>query len=141
MLFEGATWTVAFREFRKVKGDLGYWAAIHASEDPPTFTVLFEDSAALLGLSVACLCIARGHELNMPMLDGVASIVIGTILAAVAILLVIWIFLQSSSCFNRPDCVVSTMMYPCLTTSNTKTQVDRSRIAMLVRSAFVVCSH
>jgi len=102
--------------------------------------VLFEDSAALLGLSVAFLGIALGHELNMPMLDGVASIVIGTILAAVAILLVIWIFLQSSSCFNQPGCVVSTMMYPCMTTSNTKTQVDRSRITMLVRSVFVVCS-
>lgn len=88
MLFEGATWTVAFREFRKVKGDLSYWAAIHASKDPPTFTVLFEDIAALLGLSVAFLGIAMGHALNMPMLDGVASIVIGTILAAVAILLV-----------------------------------------------------
>lgn len=88
MLFEGATWIVAFREFRKVKGDVGYWASIHASKDPPTFTVLFEDTAALLGLFAAFLGIALAHALNMPMLDGVASIVIGTILAAVAILLV-----------------------------------------------------
>lgn len=87
-LLEGATWTVAFCEFRKVKGDLGYWAAIHASKDPTTFTVLFEDTAALLGLVAAFLGVALGHALNLPVLDGVASIVIGIILAAVAILLV-----------------------------------------------------
>jgi divalent metal cation (Fe/Co/Zn/Cd) transporter len=87
IVFEGVTWAVAYREFRKVKGDLGYWAAVHVSKDPTTFTVLFEDTAALLGLVMAFLGIALGHTLNLPMLDGVASIVIGMILAAVAVLL------------------------------------------------------
>jgi len=36
MLFEGAAWFIALREFRKVKGDLGYIEAIHASKDPST---------------------------------------------------------------------------------------------------------
>lgn len=88
ILFEGATWAVAFVEFRKVKGDSGYLAAVHASKDPTTFTVLFEDMAAMLGLAAAFLGIALGHALNLSMLDGVASIVIGIILAAVAIFLV-----------------------------------------------------
>lgn len=87
-LFEGATWAVAFYEFRKIKGNLGYWAAIHTSKDPTTFTVLFEDTAALLGLVVAFVGIALGHALDFPMLDGVASVIIGVILASVAILLV-----------------------------------------------------
>lgn len=87
IVFEGITWAVAYREFRKVKGDLGYWAAVHVSKDPTTFTVLFEDTAALLGLVTAFLGIWLGHALHLPMLDGVASIVIGMILAVVAVFL------------------------------------------------------
>jgi cation diffusion facilitator family transporter len=87
LAFEGAAWTVAYRAFRKVKGDLSYWAAVRASKDPTTFTVLFEDSAAILGLVTAFLGIALGHALNLPQLDGAASIVIGSILATVAVFL------------------------------------------------------
>jgi cation diffusion facilitator family transporter len=60
-LFEGAAWSVALREFRKVKGDLGYLQAVRQSKDPTTFTVLFEDSAAMLGLITAFLGIYLGH--------------------------------------------------------------------------------
>jgi len=62
----------------------GVFKTIRASKDPTTFTVLFEDTAALLGLIVAFLGIFLGHLLNNPYLDGVASIVIGAILAVVA---------------------------------------------------------
>ena len=51
------------------------------------FTVLFEDSAAMLGLVVALLGIGLGQWLDMPILDGAASIVIGVILAVTAALL------------------------------------------------------
>ena len=51
------------------------------------FTVLFEDSAAILGLIVALVGIALGQWLDMPALDGAASIVIGVILAVTAALL------------------------------------------------------
>jgi len=54
-LFEGTSWIVALREFRKAKGDLGYFEAVQRSKDPLTFTVLFEDSAALIGLLIAFL--------------------------------------------------------------------------------------
>ncbi len=84
MVFEAAAWWVAFKEFRKTQGSLGYLAAVRASKDPIVFTVLFEDSAAMLGLVVAFLGIALGEALDMPMLDGVASIVIGLVLAATA---------------------------------------------------------
>jgi cation diffusion facilitator family transporter len=85
--FEGGAWWVAFCEFRKSKGQTGYFHAVRASKDPTTFTVLFEDSAAMLGLIVALVGISLGHLLNMPHLDGVASVVIGIILAAVAVFL------------------------------------------------------
>ena len=51
-VFEGATWAIALREFRRAKGDMGYFEAMRRSKDPPSFIVLFEDSAALLVLPV-----------------------------------------------------------------------------------------
>jgi cation diffusion facilitator family transporter len=86
-LFEGGSWLVALRQFTAVKGDQGLLEAIHRSKDPPSFMVLLEDSAALLGIVVAALGTFLSTSLNRPELDGVASIVIGLILSAVALLL------------------------------------------------------
>lgn len=83
-VFEGAAWWVAMREFRQSKGDLSYIEAIHQSKDAALFTVLFEDTAATLGLGVAFAGIALGEAYDLPVLDGVASVVIGVILAIVA---------------------------------------------------------
>lgn len=88
-LFEGASWTVAWRAFRKSRGELGFWAAFKASKDPPAFMVLFEDSAALVGIVIALAGIFAADHFDMPVLDGVASILIGLVLAATAILLAI----------------------------------------------------
>lgn len=88
MLFEGWAWSVAFREFRKRKRpELGYIEAVRASKDPTTFTVLFEDTAAMLGLIVALVGVFLGHTLELPALDGAASVVIGLILAGVSVFL------------------------------------------------------
>jgi len=84
---EGSSWTIAVREFRRAKGDLGWWQAIHRSKDPPGFIVLFEDSAALAGLVIAAVGVWASHQWNDPRLDGYASVAIGLILAAVAALL------------------------------------------------------
>ena len=87
MCFEAVAWWVAFRAFRAAKGKLGWFEAVRRSKDPALFTVLFEDSAAMLGLIVAMVGIALGQWLNMPVLDGVASVLIGVILAGTAALL------------------------------------------------------
>jgi len=84
IVFEGISFCFAIKAFRKEKGDKGIWETVHASKDPTTFTILFEDTAALLGLLVAFAGIFLGHQLNMPYLDGVASITIGVILGVVA---------------------------------------------------------
>ena len=84
---EGTSWTLAMREFAAAKGDIGWWQAVRESKDPTTFIVLFEDSAALAGLMVAGIGVWASHAFGDPRLDGVASIVIGGILAAVAVLL------------------------------------------------------
>lgn len=85
VLFEGYSWTVALKAFLPYKGNQSFWQAIRTSKDPTTFTVLFEDSAALLGLVVAFVGVFFGHLLNNPYFDGIASIVIGLILAVVAL--------------------------------------------------------
>jgi cation diffusion facilitator family transporter len=87
MVFEAGAWWVAFKEFRRSKGPLGYMAAVRDSKDPTVFTVLFEDSAAMLGLMAAFVGILLGEIYGIPELDGVASVVIGIILAATAVLL------------------------------------------------------
>lgn len=84
LIFEGAVWLVAFRAFGEERGDKGWLEAVHDSKDPTIFTVLFEDSAAMLGLLAALTGIFLSQQLGMPMLDGVASLVIGCILATTA---------------------------------------------------------
>ena len=83
-LFDGASWFVAWREFRANKGDWGYLEAVHRGKDPTVFTVLFEDSAALLGLLAALAGVALGAATGNPLYDGVASIIIGLILSVAA---------------------------------------------------------
>ena len=86
--FEGTSFAIALRAFLKEANGRPFWKALHGSKDPTTYTVLAEDSAALLGLAVAALGVYASHRLDLPVLDGVASIVIGLLLAGVAVLLV-----------------------------------------------------
>lgn len=87
IVFEGISWRVALREFRATKGKLGYFEAFRRSKDPSTFTVLLEDSAALLGLFIALAGLLGAQLLEMPELDGLASIGIAAVLAVTAFLL------------------------------------------------------
>src|SRR5215212_6411436 len=84
LMIEGTVWTVALREFRKTKGELGWLQAVRESKDPLIFTVLFEDTAAVLGLIVAFAGIYLSRALALPVLDGVASVLIGLILVGTA---------------------------------------------------------
>jgi cation diffusion facilitator family transporter len=84
ILFESVSFYFAYKAFRGELGEEGVLQTIRMSKDPTTFTVLFEDTAALLGLIVAFVGIFLGHVLQNPYLDGAASIVIGLILGGVA---------------------------------------------------------
>ncbi len=84
LLFEGAAWIFAFTEFTKVKGKWGYLEAVHRGKDPTIFVVLFEDSAAILGLIVALTGICLSQVTGASIYDGLASIIIGLILAGTA---------------------------------------------------------
>lgn len=87
MIFEGVAWAIAFREFNSRRGKRSVMRAIKDTKDPSIMTVLLEDTAAMLGLMVAFGGIFAAQVLDMPVLDGVASIGIGVILAAAALIL------------------------------------------------------
>jgi cation diffusion facilitator family transporter len=84
---EATSWWVALREFRATKGGRSYFDAFRASKDPSTFTVLFEDSAALLGLLIAAVGLTAAHLFHWQWADGAASIGIAAVLAVSSILL------------------------------------------------------
>src|SRR4051812_41815819 len=86
-IFEGATLWVALKEFNKTRGTLGLIEAAEISKDPPSYLVLFEDSAALIGIIIAFAGTLGAEVLAMPVLDGAASIGIGIVLAATSIFL------------------------------------------------------
>ena len=85
ILFEGAAWFFALREFTHTKGKWGYLEAVQRGKDPSLFVILFEDSAALLGLLVALVANVLAQTTGINLFDGIASIIIGMILAGTAV--------------------------------------------------------
>ncbi|MCU7838788.1 MAG: cation diffusion facilitator family transporter [Candidatus Thiodiazotropha sp. (ex Lucinoma annulata)] len=93
IVFEGAAWLFAFREFSRAKGKWGYVEAIQRAKDPSIFVVLFEDTAAMLGLVVAFAGIALTQLTGILVFDGIASIIIGLILVGTAV----WLAYETKS--------------------------------------------
>lgn len=87
LTLEGTSWAIAVREFDGKRGASSWWKSIRISKDPAGFIVLFEDSAALVGLLIAGAGVWASNHFGDPRLDGYASVAIGLILAAVAVLL------------------------------------------------------
>ncbi len=81
-LFDGISWWFALSAFQNVKGDAGYWETARDSKDPSLFLVLFEDSAALIGVVLAAAGLAAAQLTGIDAFDGVASIAIGLVLLA-----------------------------------------------------------
>ena len=86
-VFEGISWIFGWKTFQRGLGDRSILSAVRASKDPTTFMVLFEDSAALIGIAIAAAATALSLTLHAPWMDGAGSILIGVVLALVAILL------------------------------------------------------
>ena len=93
MIFEGAAWFFALKEFKQAKGKWGYIEAVQRGKDPSIFVVLFEDSAAMLGLLVALLATILTQVTGNLYFDGIASIIIGFILAGTAL----WLAFETKS--------------------------------------------
>jgi cation diffusion facilitator family transporter len=88
-VFDGASFVIGIRQFRRHMRAPGYWRAVHRSKDPSLFSVVLEDVADLIGLALAFLGVFLSHRLGMPALDGVASIAIGVVLGAIATILLV----------------------------------------------------
>lgn len=87
VIFEGASWWLSLKSVQRKKGRLGYFEAFRSTKDPTTFSVLFEDSAALVGLAIAAVGIYLSHALGDPRIDGWASIGIAVVLALASAML------------------------------------------------------
>jgi cation diffusion facilitator family transporter len=88
-VFEGASFFLAAKTMRKSarRHRKTFFQETHNSRNPEHFIVLFEDAAALLGIVVAFVGVFASHRLHLPVVDGAASIVIGLILTAAALVL------------------------------------------------------
>jgi cation diffusion facilitator family transporter len=80
-LFEGSSWLYSLKQFRRAKGNLGFFKAFKLSKDPPSFMTLFEDTVALLGILIAAAATYAAIALGRPEFDGAGSIAIGLMLA------------------------------------------------------------
>jgi len=87
VVVEAIAFAIAFRALAASAGEKNMWQAAISSKDPTIFIVLFEDAAALAGLLVAFLGVFFAQRLGLPVLDGVASILIGVILMGIATLM------------------------------------------------------
>ena len=88
-VFDGSSFVIGLRQFRKRMHGRGYWATIRQSKDPALFSVVLEDVADLTGLVIAFLGVLLSHVLHMPIFDGLASIAIGGVIGAIAVILLI----------------------------------------------------
>lgn len=87
VIFEGSSLIIALREFNAIRGDQTWWDAVVKSKDPSNFLVMFEDSAAVAGLFIVGICMFLNHRYNLPVLDGIASLLVGLILVGVSAIL------------------------------------------------------
>ena len=89
LIFEGYALRAAVMEMNRRRGDETVLHYIRRSKDAPLVVVLLEDAGALVGLAIAGLALLGALLLDMPVLDGVASVLIGILLAVAAIILAI----------------------------------------------------
>ena len=86
-IFESSSLIVAWRALASARGRKslrGFW---RDNRDPTVPTVVFEDTAALVSLGIAALGIWLSQMTGAILWDAVASIVIGTLLVGVAVVL------------------------------------------------------
>ena len=93
LCFEFVAWWMAARAFGRTRRGRGWVETVKRGKDPTLFVVLFEDSAAMLGLVVAFLGIWMAQVTGVIWLDGLASVIIGLILAGTAI----WLAVETKS--------------------------------------------
>lgn len=88
-LFDGASFVVGYKQFRRHARGRSNWATLHQSKNPVLFSVVLEDVADLSGLVIAFFGVLLGAVFGVRWADGVASILIGCVIASVAAILLV----------------------------------------------------
>jgi cation diffusion facilitator family transporter len=86
---EGWSTIAALREFNSERGPKTIFRAIRDTKDAPNLIVLLENSGAIAGLLIAALGIGLTALTGSPLYDGIASVMIGLVLAATAVMLIV----------------------------------------------------
>lgn len=86
-VLEGWSLRAAYTPFNRSRGEMGWWTALRRTKDASTIVVLLENGAALAGIVVAAVGLGLSLATGNPVWDGVASVAIGLLLAAVALFL------------------------------------------------------
>lgn len=84
MLFEGSALRIALKEFEVTRRNRPFFQALKESKDSTTIAVVVEDSAALIGLTIALLSVFLGQVTGWVYFDGIGSVLIGLLLILVA---------------------------------------------------------
>lgn len=87
LIFEGTSFIIALKGFNKTRNGMRWWDAIIKSKDPSSFLVVFEDGAAVAGLVIVMVLMGLSHSLQIPELDGLASVLVGLLLVFVSFIL------------------------------------------------------
>jgi cation diffusion facilitator family transporter len=87
LVMEGASFTVAFREFNKSRAGAPVRKALFESRDPTIPVVLLEDTGAVFGLAFALIAVIITALTGDARFDGIGSIVIGVLLCAIGVVL------------------------------------------------------
>ncbi|MDE0132526.1 MAG: cation diffusion facilitator family transporter [bacterium] len=87
LVLESISFGVALREFNRHRGTKPMWRAIRESKDASLIVILLEDTAAMLGLIFALVGTTLASTTGDSRWDGAASLLIGVMLAVVAVLL------------------------------------------------------
>ena len=87
IVVEGFSLSVAVRTVNKARGDMNIMAYIRESKSPTNITVFLEDTAAVLGMLVALVGNILSTATGNYVIDAWASVIIGAIMACVAIIL------------------------------------------------------
>jgi cation diffusion facilitator family transporter len=85
IVFEGTSLRIALKEFSKTRGNKSFFRELIDTKDTSTAAVVIEDTAALMGLSIALLSVFLGHITGIVYFDGIGSILIGLLLISVSL--------------------------------------------------------
>ena len=87
LIMEGMSFSVAFKEFNKQRGNKSFRQALFDSRDPTIPVVLLEDTGAVFGLAFALIAVVVTTITGDPRFDGIGSIAIGTLLCVIGVAL------------------------------------------------------